>query len=116
MSDHVSYNQTERCYHGATAEACKDCKYMSLLKAATLTIEPEVGQQTDTPLYYKQNDTDLYDLLITHYGLDSWQKHVEMEVIQYLWRCRHKGDYVDDITKAKVILERILSEHESTLG
>ena len=64
----------------------------------------------DKPSYYTTVNGDLYTLFITKYGLDMWCKHVEMEAIQYLWRCRDKGQYLEDIQKAKVILERILAE------
>ena len=67
-----------------------------------------------TPSYYTSGKTDLYALFIEHFGLSEWQQHAEMEAIQYLWRCRSKGNYIEDIRKAKVILDRILTEHANT--
>ena len=66
------------------------------------------------PEYYGSgSEDDLYRVFIERYGLESWLRHVEMEVIQYVERARKKGQYTEDIRKAKVILERILEEvHE----
>jgi hypothetical protein len=46
-------------------------------------------------------------VFLEHYGPDATCQHLEMEALQYLWRCRHKGQYTADIHKALVILERI---------
>ena len=67
-----------------------------------------------TPSYYRNSGQDLYDLFIVKYGLLTWLRHVEMECIQYLWRCGEKNVYVSDIAKVKVICERILSEMEKS--
>ncbi len=69
----------------------------------------------DIPNYYTNSKADLYALFIEHFGLDVWQQHAEMEAIQYLWRCRSKGSYIEDIRKAKVILDRILTEHANAI-
>ncbi len=63
-----------------------------------------------TPRYYYKEGTDLYDMEIKMFGLNAWLRHVEMEAIQYIARADLKGHYREDIEKAKIILERILTE------
>ena len=70
----------------------------------------EVFEHGPAPIYYRGGAQDLYALFIEKYGLSVWLRHVEMECMQYLWRCAEKSDYVGDITKVKVICERILHE------
>jgi hypothetical protein len=37
------------------------------------------------------------EMFLEHYGPDATCQHLEMEALQYLWRCRHKGRYTADI-------------------
>lgn len=64
------------------------------------------------PHYYSViDDKDMYDLFLAHYGEEAMLKHLEMECLQYLWRCRSKGDsteYIKDIQKVHNITDRIL--------
>jgi len=70
------------------------------------------AKYADTPGYYKgvESNEDLYDIFIKRYGLHVWIQHVEMEMIQYIDRARHKGTYTEDIRKVRVICDRILHE------
>lgn len=63
------------------------------------------------PAHYRQDRTDLYAAFIATFGFEAWAQHAEMECLQYLWRCRQKGSYAEDIHKVLVICQRILEEH-----
>ena len=72
---------------------------------------------TDTPCYYQLETGDLYDLFIAQRGLDVVRQHLEMAAIEYLWRCRHKGQYLRDLEKVRVIVDRLIdmADHEATI-
>lgn len=63
---------------------------------------------SNTPHYYQLQTGDLYDLFVDHRGLEVVRQHLEMAVLEYLWRCRHKGQYLRDLEKARVILDRLI--------
>lgn len=63
------------------------------------------------PSYYGNNTSDdLYSFFISKFGLETWENHVIMECIQYLFRAKEKGQFESDIRKVIVICERILAE------
>jgi len=66
------------------------------------------------PSHYKSGQHDLYAAFIDAFGFDAWAQHAELECIQYLWRCRKKGSYAEDIRKVVVICQRILEERSLT--
>lgn len=76
-------------------------------------MQTQTDPQETWPPHYDTSSQDLYALFIQRYGLDIWECHVEMECIQYLWRCRQKGTYEEDIRKVRVICDRILKETET---
>jgi hypothetical protein len=65
-----------------------------------------------TPSYYVTGDhsRDVYSLLKERFGEEAWQDHILMEAIQYLMRCKSKGQMRQDLQKAIVCIQRILSE------
>ncbi len=72
-----------------------------------------------TPSYYQLETDDmgdLYDLFVAQRGLDVVRQHLEMAALEYLWRCRHKGQYLRDLEKARVIIERLIdmADHEAS--
>jgi len=73
------------------------------------------GYKIPAPHYYTlAKSRDLYSIFIEINGLETWLRHVEMEAIQYLFRARSKGDYLEDIRKVRVICERIIEEVEKS--
>lgn len=62
-----------------------------------------------TPPYYYTTTGDLYTAWLEHYGQEAAAQHLEMCALEYLWRCRHKGQYRRDLEKVQVIVARLLS-------
>lgn len=67
-------------------------------------------QGANSPAYYSSSAGDVYAMLIAQFGLDAWLRHAEMEVIQYMFRATRKQNYLGDVKKAKVIVDRIIAE------
>lgn len=69
----------------------------------------DTTSHSQAPSYYEVlPGHDLYDAFLTHFGIEVTLQHMEMEAMQYLWRCRGKGEYDSDIVKVKVIIDRIM--------
>lgn len=69
-----------------------------------------------TPHHYQLNNgQDLYDLFLEHYNRDIVLAHLELICIEYLLRCRKKGQYASDLRKVQVIMNRIGTILDSTV-
>lgn len=74
------------------------------------------GHDKGTPHHYQlHNGQDLYDLFLKHYNRDIVLAHLELTCIEYLLRCRKKGQYVSDLHKVQVIMNRIGAILDSTV-
>ena len=62
-----------------------------------------------TPDHYRLPDTqtDLIDLWIDRYGLETTAYHLEMCGLEYCYRARAKGTYQADIAKVRVLITRL---------
>lgn len=70
---------------------------------------PDEEDTMSRPSYYALNNgQDLYALWLELYGQDATAQHLEMCALEYLWRCRHKGQYRRDLEKVQVIVARLL--------
>lgn len=61
-----------------------------------------------TPDYYTTPFGDLYDLWRVRYGKDATMAHMEMCILEYVWRASAKGQYVSDMQKVLTIAERLM--------
>lgn len=100
--------------HTQFSETCRT-KRQEALEYTENDEKPKIvsAASPQTPHYYEVAEgKDLYAIFKDRYGVEALLQHLEMEAIQYLWRCRTKGQYVSDVAKVQVICARILKEKE----
>ena len=76
--------------------------------------EPEhseyvVDLQTVNVKSYYKGKTSLYKVA-EEWGLNAW----EADILKRIVRCRHKGNFVEDLEKTKDLIDIYLKEYEST--
>jgi len=64
--------------------------------------------QVNSPKHYTQGDIECIDAMVAAKGLDSVITYCELVAFKYLWRCREKGEYDQDLAKAEWYLKKAI--------
>ena len=66
------------------------------------------------PSHYNQNGIECFDVIKAALGTDGLRKFMLGNSIKYLFRCEHKGQYIEDIKKARFYLDQAIRIHEES--
>ena len=64
------------------------------------------------PTHYNQGGIECFDVIRAAIGVDGLRKFMLGNAIKYLFRCEHKGQYLDDVKKARFYLDQVIKIHE----
>lgn len=77
------------------------------------------GGQVVSPPHYCQAGVECIDVIrsILNYGVaTAYQGLLWGSSMQYLWRCWHKGNTVQDLKKSRFYLDKLIEELETDEG
>lgn len=64
------------------------------------------------PSHYNQGGIECFDVIRAAIGADGLRKFMLGNTIKYLFRCEHKGQYLDDVKKARFYLDQVIKINE----
>lgn len=64
------------------------------------------------PSHYNQNGIECFEVIRAAIGTDGLRKFMLGNSIKYLFRCEHKGQYIEDLKKARFYLDQAIKIHE----
>ena len=80
------------------------CEWEEVSEEEYLRQEGKLPESTNIKPYYK-GKSSLY-LFAEEYGLNSW----EFDVVKRIVRCRHKGNWLEDLEKTKGVIDIYIKE------
>lgn len=66
------------------------------------------------PSHYNQNGIECFEVIRAAIGTEGLRKFMLGNSIKYLFRCEHKGQYIEDIKKARFCLDQAIKIHEES--
>ena len=69
-------------------------------------------EMVNHPSHYNQNGIECFEVIRAAIGTDGLRKFMIGNSIKYLFRCEHKGQYIEDIKKARFYLDQAIKIHE----
>lgn len=76
-----------------------------------ITQSGKVKDMVNHPSHYNQNGIECFDVIRAAFGTDGLRKFMLGNSIKYLFRCEHKGQYLEDIKKARFYLDEAIKIH-----
>ena len=64
------------------------------------------------PSHYNQNGIECFEVIRAAIGTDGLRKFMLGNSIKHLFRCEHKGQYIEDLKKARFYLDQAIKIHE----
>jgi hypothetical protein len=64
----------------------------------------------NNPAHYTAGNIECIDAIKEALGPEQFKGFLRGNVLKYLWRCEHKGNAVQDASKAEWYLKRLLKE------
>jgi hypothetical protein len=65
------------------------------------------------PEHYNKEGIECFDVIKASVGLEGLRKFMLGNAIKYLFRAEHKGNYLEDLKKARFYLDECIKIHES---
>lgn len=72
----------------------------------------ECGSKVVHPSHYNQNGIECFDVIKAAIGDDGFEHFCFGNAVKYLFRAKHKGNYIEDLKKAKFYIDEIIKKHE----
>lgn len=70
--------------------------------------------QIDHPAHYNQNGIECFDVIKAAIGVDGFKNFCEGNLIKYVYRMRLKGQYLNDLKKARFYADTLIKLQEDT--
>ncbi len=76
-----------------------------------ITQSGKAKDMVNHPSHYNQNGIECFDVIRAAIGTDGLRKFMLGNSIKYLFRCEHKGQYLEDLKKARFYLDETIKIH-----
>lgn len=70
----------------------------------------KVINQVEHPSHYTQGGIECWDAMRSCMSEDEFRGYLRGCAIKYLWRCNDKGNYAQDLQKARAYIDELLQE------
>ena len=74
-------------------------------------IQTEEVERVSHPSHYNKNGVECFDVIKAAIGDDGFESFCYGNVLKYLFRARHKGNYNEDLKKASFYLNEIIKKN-----
>lgn len=65
------------------------------------------------PSHYNKDGIECFDVIKAFLGIDAFEHFCLSNSLKYIIRCKGKGNYIEDLKKAKFYIDEIISLHIS---
>ena len=65
-------------------------------------------EMVNHPGHYNQGGIECFDVIEKFFGRDALEHFCIGNALKYLMRCQHKGNYIEDLRKARFYIDKIL--------
>lgn len=62
------------------------------------------------PPHYTLGDIECIDAIKSALGADGFKSYLRGQVMKYIWRYEHKGNPLEDLSKARWYLEKLIAQ------
>lgn len=66
----------------------------------------ETIEMVDHPKHYKNGKFECIDVMVEIFGIEATQHFCLLNAFKYNWRCKQKGNTMEDVKKANWYLEK----------
>ena len=73
---------------------------------------PKGKDMVNHPSHYNQNGIECFEVIRAALGTDGLRQFMLGNSIKYLFRCEHKGQYIEDLKKARFYVDQAIKIHE----
>ena len=71
-----------------------------------------MGNNVDHPKHYNEGNIECIDAMVEAFGKKAVQDFCIINAFKYVWRCRHKNNFDEDVEKAVWYLNKSLELEE----
>ena len=71
-----------------------------------------VNNQVEHPDHYNKGNIECFDVIKAYYGDDVFEHFCLGNVLKYIMRCKSKENYLQDLKKARVYLDKLIAKVE----
>lgn len=71
-----------------------------------------MGNNVDHPKHYNEGNIECIDAMVEAFGKQAVQDFCIINAFKYVWRCRHKNNFEEDVEKAVWYLNKSLELEE----
>ena len=65
-------------------------------------------EKVNHPQHYNKNGIECFDVIKAFFGNHAFEQFCLCNALKYIVRCKHKGNYVQDLEKARFYLDQVL--------
>lgn len=70
------------------------------------------NNQAEHPNHYNKGNIECFDVIKAYYGDDVFEHFCLGNVLKYVMRCKSKENYLQDLKKARVYLDKLIAKVE----
>ena len=82
----------------------------AITEYAIVTPSPSQSDPVNCPNHYAHSEVECIDAIKAQLSPDEYKGYLRGALVKYIWRYDHKGKPVEDLSKARWYLERLISE------